>query len=106
MTRCADAGVQGILNFGMGLTLREGNREYFYARLDKSFPGLKEQYIRTYGNSYQVPSPRSRELTKLFHEACENNGIWHRNDQIFRYMRTFEEKNGQLSFFEGCNNMD
>lgn len=99
MTRCADAGVQGILNFGMGLTLREGNREYFYARLDKSFPGLKEQYIRTYGNSYEVPSPRSRELTKLFREACEKNGIWHRNDQIFHYMRTFEEKNGQLSFF-------
>ena len=28
---CIDAGVKGILCFNMGLTLREGSREYFYA---------------------------------------------------------------------------
>ena len=96
---CADAGVKGIINFGMGLTLREGNREYFYARLDKFFPGLKQRYIRTYGNAYEIPSPRQRELMKLFHETCEARGIWHDNNQIFRYMRTFEEKTNQMSFF-------
>ena len=67
----ADAGVKGILNFGMGLTLRSGNREYFYRQLDRHFPGLKEQYIRTYGNAYELPSPRSDALWKLFHELCE-----------------------------------
>lgn len=96
---CADAGVKGIINFGMGLTLREGNREYFYARLDKSFPGLKQRYIRTYGNAYEIPSPRQRELMKLFHDMCEKNGIWHDNSQIFRYLRTFEEKTNQMSLF-------
>ena len=96
---CADAGVKGIINFGMGLTLREGNREYFYAQLDKSFPGLKQRYIRTYGNAYEIPSSRQRELTKLFHDTCEKNGIWHDNSQIFRYLRTFEEKTNQMSFF-------
>ena len=96
---CADAGVKGIINFGMGLTLREGNREYFYAQLDKSFPGLKQCYIRTYGNAYEIPSSRQRELTKLFHDTCEKNGIWHDNSQIFRYLRTFEEKTNQMSFF-------
>ena len=38
---CAEAKVYGIVNFGMGMTLREGNREYFYRRLDRLFPGLK-----------------------------------------------------------------
>ena len=96
---CMEAGVKGIINFGMGLTLRDGNREYFYAQLDRFFPGLKEQYIRSYGNAYDIPSPRSGELLKLFHETCEKSGIWHDNGKIFRYMAQLEEKEEQLSFF-------
>lgn len=99
---CADAGVKGIICFGMGVTLREGNREYFYARLDRDFPGLKERYIRAYGNAYELPSPNSRELMAYFHSFCEKHGIWHHNDTIFQYMSRFEEKNRpvQLSMFE------
>lgn len=99
---CMDAGVKGIIHFGMGLTLREGNREYFYSALDKHFPGLKETYIRTYGNAYEIPSPRSRELNKLFYDTCRKYGIWHDNNRIFRYMQEFEEKQkvDQLSFFD------
>lgn len=89
---CRQAGVYGVICFGMGLTLREGNREYFYAQLDRLFPGLKERYIRTYGNSYQVESPRQGELMKLFHQKCEEYGIIHNNQEIFQYMSTFEEK--------------
>ena len=96
---CKDAGVKGIINFGMGLTLREGSREFFYAQLDRHFPGLKERYIRTYGNAYELPSPRHRELSRLFHSTCEQYSIWHDNDRIFRYLTEFEEKNQQLSFF-------
>jgi len=99
LDQCIEAGVTGIVNFGMGLTLREGNREYFYTQLDRFFPGLKEQYIRTYGNAYEIPSLRSKELLKLFHETCEKNGIWHDNNQIFRYMARLDEKDDQLSFF-------
>lgn len=95
---CADAQVMGIINFGMGLTLREGSREYFYAQLDRHFPGLKERYIRTYGNAYELPSPRQRELLRLFREDCEKYGILYDNGQIFRYMARFEEKTGQMSF--------
>ena len=96
---CRAAGVKGIINFGMGLTLRDGDREYYYAALDRHFPGLKEQYIRTYGNAYELPSPRFRELWQLFHETCEAYGIWHNNDRIFDYMMAFEEKDQQLSLF-------
>ena len=99
---CIDAGVKGIINFGMGLTLREGSREYYYQNLDRHFPGLKEHYIRTYGNAYELPSPRSRELSQLFHDICEKNGIWHSNDRIFRYMHQYEQPEKQISFFEGA----
>lgn len=96
---CADAGVTGIISFGMGLTLREGNREYFYAQLDKFFPGLKERYIRTYGSAYELPSPRAAELEQVFREECDRFGIWHDNHQIFAYLNTLEEKTEQMCLF-------
>ena len=93
---CIKAGVYGVICFGMGLTLRDGNREYFYKQLDRLFPGMKDQYIQTYGTNYMLGSPNNRELMRLFHETCERNGIVHDNEQIFSYLQTFEEKqNGQ-----------
>lgn len=99
---CAEAGVYGVINYGMGLTLREGNREYFYRQLDRLFPGLKEKYIRTYGNRYEIESPNSRRLMKIFHQKCSENGIVHDNEEIFRYLRTFEEKDAvrQMSLWD------
>lgn len=98
---CVEAEVYGILCFGMGLTLREGNREYFYGQLDRLFPQLKEKYIRTYGNQYAVESPDNDRLMKLFHQTCSEKGIVHSNQQIFQYLHTFEEKGvgEQLSLF-------
>ena len=90
---CIEANVYGILCFGMGLTLREGNREYFYEQLDRLFPGLKEKYIRTYGNQYVLDSP-NKSLMRLFHQTCERHGIEHNNEQIFAYLNDFEEKGG------------
>ena len=96
---CQDAGVKGIIHFGMGLTLRDGNREYFYAALDRHFPGLKETYIRTYGNAYALPSPRAQELSRLFHSECDRRGILHDNDRIFTYLNTLESRHEQLRLF-------
>ena len=99
---CIEAKVYGVICFGMGLTLREGNREYFYSQLDRLFPGLKEKYIRQYGNQYEVPSPRSRELMRLFHQKCGSNGIVHDNGKIFEYLHTYEDKQAgeQLSLWD------
>lgn len=97
---CQQAGVYGIICFGMGVTLRAGNREYFYRQLDRHFPGLKEEYIHRYGNSYMLNSPRSRELMSLFHRGCQSAGILHDNNQIFHYLSRFEEKTmPQMSLF-------
>lgn len=98
---CMEARVVGILNFGMGLTLREGNREYFYAQLDRLFPNMKERYQKAYGNQYSILSPRNKELMTYFHQTCETHGILHDNSKIFTYLQTFEEKTQkvQLSLF-------
>ena len=82
-----------------GLTLREGNREYFYRQLDRHFPGLKARYIRAYGNAYELESPNSPRLTGIFHRVCEEKGILHDNDAFFEYLSRFEDKQEQLSLF-------
>lgn len=89
---CIQLRVKGIINFDMGLTLRDGNREYFYSKLDEHFPGLKERYIRAYGNSYEIPSPNRSLLNKIFHSVCEENGIMHNVSDCFEYLNTFEDK--------------
>ena len=99
LTACADAGVKGVVCFGMGLTLREGDREYYYAALDRHFPGLKERYIRTYGNAYNLPSPNAPALEKLFHRFCAEHSMLHTPEDCFAYMRELPEKNEQLSLF-------
>lgn len=99
---CIEARVYGIICFGMGVTLRDGNREYFYRQLDASFPGMKERYIKTYGNQYSLNSPNNKELMELFRQKCRQSGIKHDNMQIFEYLTEFEEKqrNEQLSLFD------
>lgn len=99
---CIEAKVYGIFNFGMGLTLREGNREYFYQQLDRLFPKLRAKYIERYGNQYQINSPNSEALMALFRRRCDEHGIVHDNQRIFEYLSTFEEKQvgEQLSLFE------
>ena len=98
---CKEAKVYGIICFGIGVTLRDGNREYFYAQLDKKFPNLKEQYIKEYGNSYIINSKNNTKLMKIFYEFCEKNKIEHNPDKIFGYLNEFEDKTAfeQLSFF-------
>lgn len=99
---CIEARVYGVICFGMGLTLREGSREYFYNQLDRLFPHMKEKYIHIYGTQYQVNSLKNNELMKLFHQICEDNNIVHDNSKIFEYLYTFEERNSsvQLSLLD------
>ncbi len=87
----ASARVRGIITFGMGLTLRSGDREYYYAQLDRRFPGLKQRYIREFGDSYEIPCPDGKALWETFVGECEKYGIEWRQDNIFRYLYEFPE---------------
>lgn len=99
---CIKAKVYGIMCHGMGLTLRDGSREYFYDKLDEKFPGLKLQYIKKYGDAYEIESPNSEALTRLFNRTCDENGIIRDREELFRYMREYKNNTlgTQLSLFD------
>ncbi|MBR3840126.1 MAG: radical SAM protein [Erysipelotrichales bacterium] len=88
---CKEANVYGIIYFGAGLTLREGNREYFYQKLDEHFPGLKEIYQKRYGLSYEIISPHHNELSLYFYNFCKEHHIVSNIDELFSYMHEFPD---------------
>ena len=96
---CIQAKVHGIICFGMGVTLREGDREYFYAALDKHFPGMKERYHQKYGYAYEVTSDRNKELMQIFYRICREHGILCDVNKVFEYLHEFPEKYEQLTLF-------
>ena len=100
VNECVRVGVKGVLDFGMGLTLREGDREYYYAALDKYFPGMKARYIQRYGNAYELPSPKAKELTAVYKRICKDNNIMSTPEECFRYMRELPERQTQMSIFD------
>jgi DNA repair photolyase len=100
---CVEAKVYGIINFGIGMTLREGDREYYYQKLDEYFPGLKQRYQRKYGNSYQLTCDTNNELMKEFFAVCDQHNIVYGVEKLFGYLRAYEGKHAatQLELFGG-----
>lgn len=96
---CIRVGVKGIICFDMGLTLRDGDREYYYAALDKYFPGLKRKYMERYGNAYELPSPNAKELMDSFKKICMEHGILCTPDDCFKFLHEFPEKYEQMKLF-------
>ena len=104
---CVEAKVRGILCFGMGMTLREGDREYYYQKLDEHFPGLTEKYRKRYGNSYEITCANNQKLMAIFRETCGAHNIAGNMDEVFNYLRTLDirteaaesRKDAQLSLF-------
>lgn len=96
---CIRAKVHGIICFGMGVTLREGDREYFYAALDKYFPGLKKRYQEKYGLAYEVTSDNHKELMNNLRTRCKESNIICDVEKCFNYLHEFPEKYEQMSLF-------
>jgi DNA repair photolyase len=99
LEECVRVGVKGIVCYNMGLTLRNGDREYYYAALDKYFPGMKEKYRKRYGNAYELPSPNAGNLMKLLYGICSKNEILSKPEECFRYIQEFPDKFTQMSLF-------
>lgn len=99
LSYCISAGVRGIVYFGAGVTLRDGDREYFYRALDAHFPGLKRRYVQTYGNAYEVPSPRAKVLDQMVFDTCRTHGILCTPGEVFSYLNELPPKSEQLTMF-------
>ena len=100
LSECVRVGVKGVICYDMGLTLRDGDREYYYAALDKHFPGLKSRYMKSYGSAYELTSPNSKELWKVFHEICDAHGLYSTPEACFQYLNELPERYQQMSIFD------
>ncbi|MCL2401258.1 MAG: radical SAM protein [Oscillospiraceae bacterium] len=97
LEKAKDAGA-GFVYPSFGMTLRAGNREYYYEKLDELFPGLKQQYIKKYGDRYECRSPKARKLYEVFAAKCNELGLLHDMRAITRaYKMGYEES--QLTMF-------
>jgi hypothetical protein len=79
--------------------MREGDREYFYRKLDEHFPGMKQRYIQTYGNSYECKSPNNARLWDIYRDVCRRNGILYKSSDVFKDMGKVETDGRQMSMF-------
>jgi len=98
--RAAEAGARFVYA-AMGMTMRPGQREYYLDALERAFPGrgLKERYLRQYGDRYQCGSPRARKLWEAFTARCGEKGLLYDMKHIISaYQRGYGDR--QLSFFE------
>ena len=96
---CFAAGVGAIINFGMGVTLRDGNRQYFYQALDRHFPGVKEQYVRQFGSRYECPSPRADQLSRIFQAECRARDVICEANQAMSWLMEDPQTGEQLRLF-------
>ena len=95
--RARDCGARFVYPY-FGVTLRMNQRDYYFARLDEHFPGMKVRYIRQYGDSYQCLSPQAEELQARFAEECRNCGLLTDMKEIIAGYRGAYERE-QLTFF-------
>jgi DNA repair photolyase len=83
----------------LGMTLRAGNREYYYEKLDQYFPGIKEKYAAKYDERYNCASPHAKRLRTVFTKECARFELRHEmKDIIIDYKRGYTAK--QLDLFE------
>lgn len=97
--RCHQIGVSYIMCFDMGVTLRKGDREYFYQKLDEHFPRLRPLYEHQFGEKYICSSQRASELMELFVNKCHEYHILYQPDKVFKYLQTYQVKKEQLCLF-------
>jgi DNA repair photolyase len=72
--RAHDAGAKYIIG-SFGMTMRDRQRAYYYQKLDRLFPGLREKYEKRFGDQYSCGAPSAGKLEKMFREACARYGI-------------------------------
>ncbi|MBQ2953087.1 MAG: radical SAM protein [Clostridia bacterium] len=93
--RTAENGGRFVVCF-FGMTLRTGNREYYFSALQRDFPGVREHYLREYGNAYEIPARNADALYAAFTDECRRHGLHWRFGDINREM--LRRRPDQLSF--------
>ena len=83
----------------MGMTLRENQRAYYFDKLDENFPGLKDKYIKNYGDKYNCLVPNCKNLYKVFTDECNKYGILYKMNEIIKAYKKESANNEQITLF-------
>lgn len=83
----------------MGMTLRENQRDYYFYKLDQHFIGIKEKYIKYYGNKYNCIVPNYKRLYKVFTDECIKYGILYDMKDIIKAYKKEIKSNEQITLF-------
>jgi len=83
----------------MGMTLRENQRDYYFEKLDEHFPGMKEKYIKIFGERYSCEAPNWKYLYKVFAEECKKYGILYKMEDIIKAYKKPDQEVDQMSLF-------
>lgn len=97
LRQSAAAGARFAVCF-FSMTLRSGNREYFFDALQRDFPGLRDRYLLAYGNAYECVVPDAERLYARFTAECERLGLAWRFRDI--NAQAAERAHRQLSLFD------
>jgi len=85
------AGAKYILP-AFGMTLRDRQRRYYYAKLDRLFPGVRPRYEQAFGERYSAPARNARHLGQVFTELCQEFGMATKIPAFAPRPRRMEEK--------------
>ena len=99
LVRIASRNGAKFIHTYMGMTLRENQRAYYFDKLDEHFPGLKDKYIKNYGDKYNCLVPNYRQLYKVFTDECNKYGILYKMDEIIKAYKKESENNEQITLF-------
>lgn len=94
-----EAGAKFIYPY-WGITLRDRQRDFFYAQLDHHYPGLRTRYAQTYGSAYACGCPQVNNLQQVFQQACQKNGLFYRMADIINGYRQKIPAVEQISLFK------
>lgn len=89
--RAKEYGVKYINPF-LGVTLRDNQRDYYYKKLDKDFPGIKNRYEKKYGNTYKCYINNYKKILQSFLEQCSINDITTEMPTYEKYINSMQMK--------------
>ncbi|WP_027623799.1 SPL family radical SAM protein [Clostridium lundense] len=93
-------GAKFVFAYGMGLTLRQNQRDYYYEQLIKLFPdkNLVQRYKAAFGSNYECSSFNSKSLYHIFETECKRLGLLYKmEDIILAYKAGYGDR--QISWF-------
>ena len=98
--KAAENQAKYVLCYGFGMTLRDGNREYYYENLDKHYPGLKEWYMKKYGMKYVCQCGNAKELAAVFQNECRKHRLLYKIEEINKAWKKQKQEQKSLWDYE------